>query len=178
MKQQHYSGVCPWQLSGPQLRNPATTIQQRYCYPKGNPRYSNIKGGTLWTMLCTDRKEDVRYRLLHVYQSAKRAASNSSRKLSKRKRTRSGNRNSNSRDTINKHPARSPDRSMQPSRGNICTPSLPPSNLSNPSNNNGHTNSDEQTENLNGASTGNQEQAPWGVTLLHSGKWVSRSINY
>lgn len=66
------SEVCPWSLSGPQFPQP-TAIQQRYCYPKGRAEYSKQKGGALWTMYATDGKEDVEYRLLHVYYSAKRA---------------------------------------------------------------------------------------------------------
>lgn len=63
---------CPWSLSGPQFPVP-TAIQQRYCYPKGRPEYSCRKGGALWTMYGADGKEDVQYRLLHVYFSLKRA---------------------------------------------------------------------------------------------------------
>ena len=64
--------TCPWSLSGPQFPKP-TAIQQRYCYPKGNPEYASRKGGALWTMYGRDGKEDLEYRLLHVYFSAKRA---------------------------------------------------------------------------------------------------------
>lgn len=64
--------VCPWQLSGPQFPQP-TAIQQRYCYPRGDPEYSSRVGGALWTMYGTDGKEDDEFRLLHVYYSAKRA---------------------------------------------------------------------------------------------------------
>jgi hypothetical protein len=64
--------TCPWSLSGPQFPQP-TAIQQRYCYPKGRPEYSSRKGGALWTMYGSDGKEDLEYRLLHVYFSAKRA---------------------------------------------------------------------------------------------------------
>jgi len=64
--------TCPWSLSGPQFPVP-TAIQQRYCYPKGRPEYSSRKGGALWTMYGADGVEDVQYRLLHVYFSAKRA---------------------------------------------------------------------------------------------------------
>ena len=67
-----YQATCPWSLSGPQFPLP-TAIQQRYCYPKGNPRYSDVKGGALWTTFTEDGKEDLEYRLLHVYFSAKRA---------------------------------------------------------------------------------------------------------
>lgn len=63
---------CPWSLSGPQFPQP-TAIQQRYCYPKGDPEYSSRKGGALWTMYGEDGKENLEYRLLHVYFSAKRA---------------------------------------------------------------------------------------------------------
>jgi len=63
---------CPWSLSGPQFPQP-TAIQQRYCYPKGDPEYSSRKGGALWTMYGADGKENLEYRLLHVYFSAKRA---------------------------------------------------------------------------------------------------------
>lgn len=65
-------GTCPWSLSGPQFPQP-TAIQQRYCYPKGNPDYAGRKGGALWTMYGANGKEDFQYRLLHVYFSAKRA---------------------------------------------------------------------------------------------------------
>jgi hypothetical protein len=64
--------VCPWSLSGPQFPQP-TAIQQRYCYPKGDPDYSSRKGGALWTMYLRDGREDLEFRLLHVYYSAKRA---------------------------------------------------------------------------------------------------------
>ena len=64
--------TCPWSLSGPQFPKP-TAIQQRYCYPKGDPAYSTRKGGALWTMYGVDGKEDLEFRLLHVYFSAKRA---------------------------------------------------------------------------------------------------------
>ena len=64
--------TCPWSLSGPQFPTP-TAMQQRYCYPKGRPEYSSRKGGALWTMYGADGREDVEYRLLHVYFSAKRA---------------------------------------------------------------------------------------------------------
>jgi hypothetical protein len=66
------SNSCPWSLSGPQFPQP-TAIQQRYCYPKGDPEYSSRKGGALWTMYGADGKENIDYRLLHVYFSAKRA---------------------------------------------------------------------------------------------------------
>ena len=67
---------CAWSLSGPQfpVTNKAGTLQQRYCYPKGRPAYSSYKGGALWTIRGEDGKEDNEYRLLHVYQSQKRAA--------------------------------------------------------------------------------------------------------
>lgn len=64
--------TCPWSLSGPQFPQP-TAIQQRYCYPKGDRDYSSRKGGALWTMYERNGKEDLQYRLLHVYFSAKRA---------------------------------------------------------------------------------------------------------
>jgi hypothetical protein len=64
--------TCPWSLSGPQFPQP-TAIQQRYCYPKGDPEYAGRKGGALWTMYGRDGKEDFQFRLLHVYFSAKRA---------------------------------------------------------------------------------------------------------
>ncbi len=64
--------TCPWSLSGPQFPLP-TCIQQRYCYPKGDPEYSSMKGGALWTAYDENGKEDLEYRLLHVYYSAKRA---------------------------------------------------------------------------------------------------------
>ena len=48
--------ACPWSLSGPQFSKPLC-MQQRYCYPRGNPLYSDNKGGALWTMVSGD--EDV-----------------------------------------------------------------------------------------------------------------------
>ena len=65
--------TCNWSLSGPQFPAP-TAIQQRYCYPKGEPEYSFRKGAALWTMYGTDGKEDDTFRLLHVYFSPKRAS--------------------------------------------------------------------------------------------------------
>lgn len=67
---------CAWSLSGPQfpINNKAGSLQQRYCYPKGRPEYSSYKGGALWTIRGPDGKEENEYRLLHVYQSQKRAA--------------------------------------------------------------------------------------------------------
>lgn len=69
---EHLEETCPWSLSGPQFPTP-TLIQQRYCYPKGDPSYSTLKGGALWTHYDKNGKEDLQYRLLHVYYSAKRA---------------------------------------------------------------------------------------------------------
>ena len=87
---------CPWSLSGPQFPQPSS-FQQRYCYPRGDPTYSDGKGGALWTKVrclqmhvmivinlfllyfltnyekCVGGKEIVEYRLLHVYHSTKRA---------------------------------------------------------------------------------------------------------
>ncbi|KAL7581445.1 hypothetical protein ACA910_022024 [Epithemia clementina (nom. ined.)] len=63
---------CPWSLSGPQFPQP-TALQQRYCYPKGTPEYSCRVGGALWTVYGADGQEDLEFRLLHVYFSAKRA---------------------------------------------------------------------------------------------------------
>ena len=51
--------LCPWSLSGPQFPQP-TAIQQRYCYPKGDPDYSSRKGGALWTTV--RRGADIRRR--------------------------------------------------------------------------------------------------------------------
>lgn len=65
-------GTCKWSLSGSQFPLPAP-IQQRYCYPKGPEEYCNQKGGALWTMYAADGKEDLNYRILHVYFSPKRA---------------------------------------------------------------------------------------------------------
>jgi hypothetical protein len=48
---------CPWSLSGPQFPQP-TAIQQRYCYPKGDPIYSSQKGGALWTIVSTNGRND------------------------------------------------------------------------------------------------------------------------
>lgn len=64
--------ICPWSLSGPQFPTP-TAIQQRYCYPKGDPEYSSIKGGALWTAYKENGAEDFDWRILHVYYSTKRA---------------------------------------------------------------------------------------------------------
>jgi hypothetical protein len=64
--------ICPWSLSGPQFPTP-TAIQQRYCYPKGDPEYSSVKGGALWTAYKENGAEDFDWRILHVYYSAKRA---------------------------------------------------------------------------------------------------------
>ena len=65
---------CPWSLSGPQFPNPAP-LQQRYCYPRGDTEYASQKGGSLWTIVDDNGKEDFTYRLLHVYFSEKRANS-------------------------------------------------------------------------------------------------------
>jgi hypothetical protein len=62
---------CPWSISGPQFARP-TAIQQRYCYPKGDTAYSSRMGGALWTMYTSDGRENLDYRLLHVYFSTKR----------------------------------------------------------------------------------------------------------
>mmetsp|Transcript_26551 Transcript_26551/g.55572 ORF Transcript_26551/g.55572 Transcript_26551/m.55572 type:complete len:594 (-) Transcript_26551:93-1874(-) len=70
--QKPFKETCPWSLSGPQFPTP-TAIQQRYCYPKGSPEYSSRVGGALWTMYGADGKEDLEFRLLHVYFSSKRA---------------------------------------------------------------------------------------------------------
>ncbi|KAL3811186.1 hypothetical protein ACHAXA_002750 [Cyclostephanos tholiformis] len=64
---------CPWSLSGPQYpKHDGQKVQQRYCYPRGNPGYSNGKGGAMWTMVDQGR-EDIDCRILHVYHSSKRA---------------------------------------------------------------------------------------------------------
>lgn len=68
--------TCPWSLSGPQFPTP-TAIQQRYCYPKGDAEYSSIKGGALWTTYKENGMEDLDWRILHVYYSAKRAGNKS-----------------------------------------------------------------------------------------------------
>jgi hypothetical protein len=67
-----FEEICPWSLSGPQFPQP-TAIQQRYCYPRGSEEYSSRKGGALWTMYGPDGQENLDFRLLHVYFSAKRA---------------------------------------------------------------------------------------------------------
>ena len=90
--------TCSWSLSGPQFpirgasvnvqdlgggnpneehfRSICGGIQQRYCYPRnGAEEYTRRTGGALWTMYrACDDKEDVEFRLLHVYRSQKRAA--------------------------------------------------------------------------------------------------------
>lgn len=58
--------------SGPQFPTPSS-LQQRYCYPRGDSSYSNEKGGALWTAYKSDGTEDLEFRILHVYYSAKRA---------------------------------------------------------------------------------------------------------
>lgn len=73
--------ICPWSLSGPQFPTP-TAIQQRYCYPKGDPEYSSMKGGALWTTYKENGSEDLDFRILHVYYSAKRAGNKSIAKSS------------------------------------------------------------------------------------------------
>lgn len=65
--------TCSWSLSGPQYPLP-TAIQQRYCYPKGDPDYSSQTGGALFTMCGHNGRENLDFRLLHVYRSAKRAS--------------------------------------------------------------------------------------------------------
>jgi hypothetical protein len=64
--------TCPWSLSGPQFPHP-TPLQQRYCYPKCDSEYACKKGGSLWTIISDNGKEDLTYRLLHIYFSEKRA---------------------------------------------------------------------------------------------------------
>jgi len=71
--------TCPWSLSGPQFPTP-TAIQQRYCYPKGDAEYSSNKGGALWTTYKENGMEDLDWRILHVYYSAKRAGNKSATK--------------------------------------------------------------------------------------------------
>ena len=70
---------CVWNISGPQLARP-TTLQQRYCYPKGRTDYCDRMGGVLWTACAADKngkvKENFEYRILHVYFSEKRATNN------------------------------------------------------------------------------------------------------
>ena len=73
-----------WGLSGPQFPKP-TAIQQRYCYPRGTSEFSKKKGGSLWTMHNRDGTESREFRLLHVYNSEKRA-SNKRAALSKEER--------------------------------------------------------------------------------------------
>jgi hypothetical protein len=65
--------TCPWSLSGPQFPQP-THLQQRYCYPKCDGEYASKKGGSLWTIINDEGKEDLTYRLLHIYFSEKRTS--------------------------------------------------------------------------------------------------------
>lgn len=58
---------CPWSPGAPQFLSPTST-RQRYCYPEGRPSHSSVKGGTLWTEYDnTEGRENLEYRLLHVY---------------------------------------------------------------------------------------------------------------
>ncbi len=52
--------TCPWSLSGPQFPQP-THLQQRYCYPKCDGEYASKKGGSLWTIINDEGKEDLTY---------------------------------------------------------------------------------------------------------------------
>jgi hypothetical protein len=63
--------MCRWTLGKPQEFKETFTFQHRRCYPEGNPGYSSHTSGSLWT-LCTsdDGKDDLMYRLFHVYSSA------------------------------------------------------------------------------------------------------------
>ena len=75
--------VCKWQVSGPQFPKTQSTstqisIQQRYAYPRDDTEYSNRTGGTIWTLLGDDGKEDFEYRLFQVYCSQKRVSNQSS----------------------------------------------------------------------------------------------------
>ena len=75
--------VCKWQVSGPQFPKIQSTstqisIQQRYAYPRDDTEYSNRTGGTIWTLLGDDGKEDFEYRLFQVYCSQKRVSNQSS----------------------------------------------------------------------------------------------------
>jgi hypothetical protein len=72
------SAFCQWNISGPQYPAKPNDLQQRYCYPKGSPTYSNGKGGALWTMYNKDSREILDYRIFHVYSSAKRALNQTS----------------------------------------------------------------------------------------------------
>ncbi|KAL7451095.1 hypothetical protein ACHAWC_004066, partial [Mediolabrus comicus] len=70
---------CKWSLSGPSANSKVEgAVQQRYSYPKGRPEYSNTKGGSLWTIVDRNGKDNLEVRIFHVYQSFKRLASSSS----------------------------------------------------------------------------------------------------
>ena len=69
------SATCPWNLSGPQFPKP-TSLQQRYCYPRGSKEYSKGRAAALWTAYDTNGVEKTDFRLLHVYTSEKRGNSN------------------------------------------------------------------------------------------------------
>jgi len=63
--------TCPWSLSGPQ-QGSHTQIQQRYCYPRGQHKYSS-KGAAVWTKIDERGKENIDCRIFHVYLSSKRS---------------------------------------------------------------------------------------------------------
>lgn len=97
--------TCPWSLSGPQFPQP-TAIQQRYCYPRGSENYASRKGGALWTMYDSTGKEDLMFRLLHVYFSAKRAV-NKGVRMTQEERMRVSRQSPNS--TPRRRPKQSPN---------------------------------------------------------------------
>lgn len=83
VKQIQTRKVCKWQVSGPQFPKTQSTstqisVQQRYAYPRDNTEYSNRTGGTVWTLLGNDGKEEFEYRLFQVYCSQKRVSNQSS----------------------------------------------------------------------------------------------------
>lgn len=79
---------CPWSISGPQFSH-QTAIQQRYCYPTGRAEYSSTKGGSVWTIYDANGKEDIEFRLLHVYYSMKRASNRGGPKKGRKRAKRS-----------------------------------------------------------------------------------------
>jgi hypothetical protein len=58
---------CRWTVAGPRLTQP-TDIQQRPCHPKvATAEYISSKRGNLWTMVGADGKDNLEYRLFHVF---------------------------------------------------------------------------------------------------------------
>ena len=62
-----------WLTSGPQLHpTKFPDLQQRYCSPKGKNDY--CKSAAIYTIAIGNRKDDAKYRLLHVYSKTKKGS--------------------------------------------------------------------------------------------------------